>query len=127
MKEITQEELAEELPKLKGKNILVIFSADSCKWCQRLKSHLADGALLKFCEENSIVLFQVKLPPKKDEICTEGACKITARTKYDIKAIPTAVLIDDTGSVVAQTGYLDNVDAEGSIAYSKWIDSNLLF
>lgn len=127
MKEITQEELETTLPTLKGKNVLIIFSATSCTWCQKLKIHLQDSILYTYCKNNNIEVIQVKLPRKNEESCTSGGCSITARIKYKIKTIPTAILLDTSGAVLAKTEYLDSVNEEGSQAYVTWVDNNLLF
>lgn len=112
------------------KNILIIFSGENCKWCARLKEVLKDNKLQNYCKERSIEFSWVTLDSKaheEAEACKDGACKITTRNKFGIKTIPTAVLMESSGSIIASTEYLDTVDSVGGEAYIKWIEENLLF
>lgn len=111
--------------RITGWRSLVIFAGNDCKWCEKLKIALKAGALARFCLEQKIQFGWVLLAPKAEDIARAASTKTnrpkTIREEFDIKSIPTAVLFDQAGKVVASTEFIDAVTTQGESAYIDWI------
>jgi len=94
--------------------ILALFTgSDWCPWCMKLEDEiLKQQAFLDFAQTN-LILFkadfpnQIKLDPRVVEQNT------VLQEKYRVEGFPTVLLLDATGSVLAETGY----QAGGAQAY----------
>lgn len=119
------EEVNREIEKAQkeNKSLLLIFSGDDCKWCKKLKELLKDNLLQTFCVEDNINLTWITLEPKAKDVDNPN----NLRRRFSIKSIPTAVLFDSSGTLVATTEFIDAVQEQGGNAYIQWVQNNQLF
>lgn len=116
--EAAKKQAAEE-----GKLILVDFSgSDWCQWCIRLdkevfsKKEFLDGAKDKF------VLVFIDSPQDKNRLSELGKAQNKKLVeKYGVRGFPTVLVLDETGKLILQTGYVRG----GAKNYLKHLDEAL--
>jgi len=95
--------------KAKGekKYLLVDFTgSDWCVWCIKLHNEVFDKELFKAEAPKQFVLVEVDKPRDEKKITAElNKQNEELRDKYDIKVLPTVLLLDPEGQLVARTGY----------------------
>jgi thioredoxin-related protein len=119
--------------KERGNASLIIFSTETCRWCQRLKEILKkDPTLELYAKTNSITIEWVKLPSKKeDEESALNEGRESFRSIFGIKSLPTIAIYNYQSELLETTEYIDEADNAfgfniGSQAYVDWV-SPILF
>jgi len=89
-----------------NKHVLVNFSgSDWCKWCIKLDEEVfTQEAFQEYAAEN-LVLLLIDTPAHKklDETTVEQNQSL--KDKYGIRGFPTILLLNPSGTMIAQTGY----------------------
>ncbi|MBN2460177.1 MAG: thioredoxin family protein [Candidatus Cloacimonetes bacterium] len=115
-------ESALELAQQENKPVFVLFTgSDWCYWCMTLnKEVLTQQEFIKYAQEN---LFMVKLDfPKKIEQTEETiAYNNYKHSYYNIRGVPTVVLLSSSGDEIGRTGYQKG----GALAYIQHLESIL--
>lgn len=120
--EKVQESIKGFLENYTGKFRILILSGDNCKWCQLLKEKLADQVLQNHCWESDIAIEWFTLEPKPQELEeTKVTGKPGPRTIYNVKTIPTFVLIGPKEEIIDSTEFLDDCQPQGGKAYLNWL------
>ncbi len=104
-----------EAASLKQPIFIFFTGSDWCGWCMKLRGEVLDTKeFAKFAADN-LVLFEADFPKGKKQTAAVKKQNDALAQKYGVRGYPTVVLADDTGKVLAQTGY----QAGGAEAYIK--------
>lgn len=100
-------EEAVKVASAENKPILVQFTgSDWCKWCIKLNKEVFDQKDFVSYAKNNLILVRLDFPrsvPQSDEV---KAYNRSVATKYGVRGFPTILLMDQSGNVVKETGYL---------------------
>lgn len=115
---VTDFESAKKLAAEKNLPILADFSgSDWCGWCIKLNKEVFDKEeFLRFARGN-LVLFLADFPSgiKLPEVQAKQNERLASL--YGVEGFPTVLLLDETGKVMARTGY----KAGGAVGYVEHI------
>lgn len=93
--------------KKSGHPILMDFTgSDWCIWCQKLKKEVFSTPEFQAWAEKNVVLLELDYPhsvPQPEAVKKQNA---QLAEKYNIEGYPTVLIVDATGKVKAQTGYV---------------------
>jgi len=104
-----------EAAALKQPLFIFFTGSDWCGWCMKLRGEVLDTKeFAKFAADN-LILFEADFPKGKRQNATVKKQNAALAQKYGVHGYPTVVLADETGKVLAQTGY----QAGGAEAYVK--------
>jgi thioredoxin-related protein len=110
-------EKAKTEAKTKKLPILVDFSGSEwCGWCKKLDKEVFDQKAFADYASKNLILVKLDFP-------RGGGSPANAQLaqKYGVKGFPTVLLMDETGKVLAQTGYQDG----GAAKYVEHLKSLL--
>jgi len=86
--------------------VLAVFSgSDWCSWCMKLDEEILSKKEFNDYAKEKFVLFIADFPMKTklpEEIAKQN--KMLAE-KYNVEGFPTILVLDETGKVIAKTGY----------------------
>ena len=86
--------------------ILADFSgSDWCGWCIRLDKEVFSKKEFKAFAKDNMVLFVADFPHKKKLPAAVQAQNEQLGKTYGVKGLPTVLLLDAGGKVIARTGY----------------------
>ncbi|MEE9431473.1 MAG: thioredoxin family protein [Melioribacteraceae bacterium] len=101
-----------------NKQILLQFSgSDWCHWCKRLNEEVLETKEFENYAQDNMVLVNLDYPksiPQTDKVKEYNQKMLQ---KYGVRGFPTVLLLDKTGKVVKQTGFV----AGGPSKYIKHI------
>lgn len=90
-------ELSLDMAKKENKKILLVFTADYCSWCKKLKEVLGKQDVLKELDQYIVCYVDVKNAKNKD-----------LKIKHKIKSLPTCVILNNEEEVLKKdTGFKD--------------------
>lgn len=88
-------ELSLDMAKKENKKILLVFTADYCSWCKKLKEVLNKQEVISQLDEYIVCYIDVKNPKNKD-----------LKIKHAAKSLPTCVILDKQEKVIKKdSGY----------------------
>ena len=103
---MTNFEKAKQVAASRNIPILVDFSgSDWCSWCIKLEREVFSQSAFKEYAKENIVLFVADFPSKKKLPVDEEKQNKELAQKYGIRGLPTVLLLDHNGKVLAKTGY----------------------
>ena len=86
--------------------ILADFSgSDWCGWCIKLKKEVFSQKEFKDFAKENLVLFMADFPRKSKQDEKTMKQNKELMTKYAVRGLPTVLLVDAEGKVLARTGY----------------------
>ena len=102
--------------------ILADFAgSDWCGWCIRLdKEVFSKEDFIKYARE-SVVLFLADFPRHKELPEKQAKQNEDLAEHYGVQGLPTVLLLDSTGKVIAETGY----EPGGAAAYVEHVKALL--
>jgi protein disulfide-isomerase len=112
-------EKAVEIAKAEDKKILVNFTgSDWCVWCIRLNNEVfSQDEFAQYADEN-LVLVKLDFPRSFELPEQEQRYNYSVASKFEIRGFPTILLMDSSGKLVRQTGYVQG----GAENYIKHIE-----
>jgi len=111
---LTDFDQAKKMAAEKNLPILADFAgSDWCGWCIRLDTEVFSKDEFKKYAKDNVILFLADFPRHKELPEKEAKQNETLAEHYGIEGLPTVLLLDSTGKVLAQTGY----QAGGAEAY----------
>lgn len=120
---LTDFEAAKKTAAERNLPILMDFSgSDWCGWCIRLNKEVFATDVFKRFAEKNLVLFLADFPESKPQDPKEIAQNRILDEKYGVSGrVPTVLLVDAKGRVLATTGYQEG----GADAYIKHLQALL--
>ena len=118
----TNMEKAMQIAKKENKAVLVNFTgSDWCKWCFKLNDEVfSQTEFEKYAHEN-LVLVKLDFPRSIPQTNATKQYNQTLAQKYGIQGFPTILIMDNTGKLLAKTGYQQG----GAVNYVNHIQSFL--
>jgi len=115
-------EKAEEVAAKEHKPIFVNFTgSDWCVWCHRLYDEVfSKSEFIDYAKDN-LVLLRIDFPHDIPQSAGLKAYNQQIAGKYQIKGLPTILLLDENGDTISQLGYQEG----GAAKYVKTIKSKL--
>lgn len=103
----TDVEKAVEIAKKENKQVLVQFSgSDWCKWCIKLNEEVLNTKEFANFAKDNLVLVNLDFPRTIAQTDFVKNYNRMQMNKYGVQGFPTVLLLDKTGKLVLQTGYL---------------------
>ncbi len=103
---LTDFEAAKKAVAEKKMPILADFSgSDWCGWCIKLKKEVFSQKEFKDFAKENLVLFMADFPRKSKQDEKTMKQNKELMTKYAVRGLPTVLLVDAEGKVLARTGY----------------------
>jgi len=118
----TNVEEAVQIAKKESKAVLINFTgSDWCKWCFKLNDEVfSQEEFEKYAQEN-LVLVKIDFPRSIPQSNETKYYNQSLAQKYGIQGFPTILIMDNTGKLVAKTGYQQG----GADNYVSYIQSFL--
>jgi thioredoxin-related protein len=96
--------------------IFIFFTgSDWCGWCMKLRGEVLDTKEFEKFAATNLILLEADFPKAKKLSAAVKKQNEELASKYGVRGYPTVYLVDETGKVLAQTGY----QAGGAEAYVK--------
>lgn len=78
-----------------NKKILMIFTSDTCSWCEKLKMNLSDPDVIEAL--NNYIIYYVDIQDKNNDFLVK---------KYNVKTIPNCIILDKKENILKNSiGY----------------------
>lgn len=78
-----------------NKKILMIFTSDTCSWCEKLKMNLSDPDVIEAL--NNYIIYYVDMKDKNNDFLVK---------KYNVKTIPNCIILDKKENILKNSiGY----------------------
>ena len=88
--------------------VLINFTgSDWCGWCIRLKNEVFDTQEFDEFAKSRLVLVEVDFPNRKPQTAALQQANQALQQKYGVRGYPTLFLVDATGRVLQQLGYME--------------------
>ena len=118
----TNMEEAMQIAKKENKAVLVNFTgSDWCKWCFKLNDEVFSQAEFEKYAQENLVLVKLDFPRSIPQTNATKQYNQTLAQKYGIQGFPTILIMDNTGKLLAKTGYQQG----GAVNYVNHIQSFL--
>ena len=115
-------EKAQEISKKNNKPIFANFTgSDWCQWCFKIRDEVFSKEEFKDYARENLVLLQFDFPRKTGQSAGRKSYNQQIAEKFKIQGLPTILLLDDSGSVLAQLGYQPG----GPTEYIKTIEEKV--
>jgi thiol:disulfide interchange protein len=105
---LTNYERGQQEAKASNKLVLLDFTgSDWCGWCKLLDREIFSKPQFKEYANKNLVLVELDFPRRKQVPPATRAQNEKLFTRYQIEGLPTIIVLDSDGKVVAQLGYME--------------------
>jgi thioredoxin-related protein len=90
-----------------GKPVLADFTgSDWCQWCVKLKRDVFETEEFKQWADENVVLLELDYPKRSQQSPEIARQNAQLKDRYNIKSYPTVLLLDSSGQVLGELGYM---------------------